>query len=126
MVLPSLQALRAETMVERFTARMHVCLGPDFGSSRSVGDGGFRVVQFWRGVSAVFSAVVIVAGVWRWFIRVWKPVCILIGVVKAPVDRYATFFGILVPAWCVALVWWVVVLHVRLAVSTRFPRGNHG
>ena len=27
-VQPSLQALRAETMVERFTARMHVSLGP--------------------------------------------------------------------------------------------------
>ena len=35
-VLPSLQALRAETMVERFTARMHVCFASNLWRLRSV------------------------------------------------------------------------------------------
>ena len=41
---PSLQALRAETMVERFTARMHVYLRSDFFGLKVVVGGQFSVV----------------------------------------------------------------------------------
>ena len=98
----------------------------EFACVKVGGDGRFLVVGVWRLVSSCFASVGGFVGISHCVTRIRDPVCVLFGVVSSPdgfvirVIRYSD------RGMRVILGWRVVVAKSHLAVSTSFPRGNHG